>query len=641
MRLLRWLWAAPLVVIVAALVGDLAAYARMPAPQPIPADALAEPLAPIFPGQERALTLPEGDRTFAAVEVALATYLRSPRVTISVCAGGACELTERRLGDNAPVALRLPAGVRGGAVTLRLERIEGGDAIALWGRDGVPFVQGLPPANLGHELERARALAVREGIDGFALRAVLFVLLLAFAFAAPSYFAREGRSAPWRAALLVASLALVRSAFLSAILPPDVAPDEPVHLDYALRLAEHRQLPSIYTDPSGATCRPCSPEQVALVYAAFAAYYGEWTGSSFVKRGPPPPLEDTVLPDPHDAQNRATQACGQTAYYPPLYYLTAALGPALHREAPLLVRVAAARLASWFWGIAAALAAVALGVGLFGGARDGLLLGLLVVLQPMQAMQASVVTNDAALFACSAGCLAALAWLDKRPRGALLALAACAVLGALAKPSFAMFLPVFALLAAGLGRARATIALVPAALAAGAWAHYARGAKRLLISGEPSSVGIGEYVRDLVVEPGRVFALWGKSYWAIWGAHDIVLSDGYYYGVWLLLALAGIGFVIGRSDLRAFVVAGVAASAVAMLTLYVTEYALLRQTGKLLLQGRYLGPFFSLHAALIVIGLRRLGARAGLRFDLGWIAVPILAVLLTGASLAALHRYYA
>ena len=46
-----------------------------------------------------------------------------------------------------------------------------------------------------------------------------------------------------RAALLVAAVALARSAVIAAVIPPFHGPDEAAHFDYVQRLVEARAMP--------------------------------------------------------------------------------------------------------------------------------------------------------------------------------------------------------------------------------------------------------------------------------------------------------------------------------------------------------------------------------------------------------------
>lgn len=436
----------------------------------------------------------------------------------------------------------------------------------------------------------------------------------------------------------VASIALVRGVFLAGLIPPMNAADEPAHFDYVQRLGEDLRLP---TRAPG--CTGYSAENRALTSTLNEPI-------KFRPQRPMPPLSAFVAPEPADPASRATMGCGAAATYPPVYYATAAAAYRLERRAPFLQRFFAARLATVGWGVLTACFAFLLGVAWSGRAIDGLLLGTIVPAQPMIAHLAAVVNSDAAVTACSAGALAAIALLanDGRNRGAYLLLLAATVAGGLSKPLFAFILPILAIAAViALGPRRfgswlrAAAALAPATLAILGWSIHVRAGDKLLpLNHEPYLA-----IAARTLAPDRLYVIWHKTFWMCWGWLDTWIADGYYSALALTAVLAAAGIALGwrRFDGRQRALAWLAAGGTAfmLVEMHLLELVVVRSTGSPLIQGRYLLPLFPLQALAMVTGLRVLSRRFGSWVDGAWSFAALLLVVDAASIARALVRYYA
>lgn len=442
--------------------------------------------------------------------------------------------------------------------------------------------------------------------------------------------------------LFVSVLALLRGLLLAMLTPPFAAADEPAHFDYVQRLAEHGRLPDLGVEP----CHRFSAEGRALEAVAALSI-------AFRPDRPLPPIASFGLPDPLDPASRQTTGCGPAEHYPPLYYASSAAGYRFYGHGPLLQRIFGARLASVGWGALTAVFAFLAGWWWFGRPRDALLLGLVVVCQPVSSFFSSVVNNDAALFACAAGTFAATAWIWRSgPRGpALLLLATSATCGAMAKPTFTFFLPIFAaccVCALGPRRWRAwgltALALAPAAVSAVAWWVFVRRGVGRALGLPPRSLPWGEFVSRAVLDSDRFYAIWVKQYWMAWGWLDATLADPYYRAILLSLALATIGVAVcwrrlDRDDRRlALLTAG--CTVYALTLLYVMEREVVRRHGIPFIQGRYLVPLLPLHAAVLVAGLRALSRTLRSALDSAWLFVAVLVLVDAAAVARTLVRYY-
>ena len=443
---------------------------------------------------------------------------------------------------------------------------------------------------------------------------------------------------PARGALLVAAVALARGLLVAWVIPPFHGVDEPAHFDYAQRLLEARALP----EPT-AGCDELSPEVKAAVVALVEPI-------NFRPERPFPDATGLRMPDPRLASSRATHGCTAVAFYPPLYYASAAAAMAPVRTAPLFTRLLAARSSSVLWGALAAVAACFGGIWLFGTVVAGVQLGLLVALQPMLSFLFSVVNSDAALFA---GCSISLAGMaavhtgQRRARG-LLAVAGGALIAALSKPTLLPMLPcLFVLALAALGfrsrwnALRAAIALTPAAATGLAWSIAAAGAGLGVPAGTPRPIGLRDFLADFVFDRQRLAFLWHRTYWMAWGWADTWLGLHHYVLIGAVLAAAAACALVGWRNLqpsgRGLLAAGALGTALSVGCLYALDFLFVRRTGGGLLQGRYLLGLFPLHAAMLLTAFRA-GAP---RVDPGWSLVAFL-VALDGASvLRALVRYHA
>jgi 4-amino-4-deoxy-L-arabinose transferase-like glycosyltransferase len=415
--------------------------------------------------------------------------------------------------------------------------------------------------------------------------------------------------------------------------------DEPAHFDYVQRLGEDLRLPS--REPG---CTGYSAENRAVTATLEEPI-------KFRPSRPMPPLRAFVPPDPRDPASRATMGCGVSGPYPPLYYASAAVAYRIERDAPFLQRFFAARLVSVGWGMLTAFFAFLLGVTWFGRARDGALLGTIVSAQPMIAHLAASVNNDAAVTACAAGAFAAVAMLakDRTDRRAFLLLLATTLVGGFSKPLFGFILPVlgvgtaFALGPRRLGSwLRSAALLAPSALVMAGWSIHTRFISRL-----PSVTDTRPYleVAKFSFGPGRLYVIWHKTFWMCWGWLDTWLDDGYYSALALVMVLAAAGFVLAwrRLDLRDrwlfwFATAG---SLAIIASFQVVELMIVRRVGQMLVQGRYLLPFFPVQALALVTCLRSLSRRLGSWMDGGWAFAGMLLVVDAASIARALVRYYA
>ncbi|HET9595929.1 MAG TPA: DUF2142 domain-containing protein [Anaeromyxobacteraceae bacterium] len=447
---------------------------------------------------------------------------------------------------------------------------------------------------------------------------------------------------------LLAVAALVRGAFLAGFVPPFHGPDEPAHMDYVQRIAEHGRLPELRIH-----CQAYSLEARALWDAAVKPIVFK----------PDRKLPDLghPAPDPLDPRSRATTGCGPAATYPPLYYASAVPAYLARADAPFLERLFAVRLVSVAWGAAAVWALYLAGAWWFRSRRAGLLVGILGVVQPMLGFLSSVVNSDAALFACAAASFAALAVARRRPsaRGPLVALGIATVAGVLSKPTFSIYLPVLgAACVAALGVrarrswARAAAAIAPAALTAALWSWYVRPAALEVIANPAGQLsksgldlGLRAYLRRFVFDSELFYAIWNRMYWMTWGWVDTNLDPAWYHLLFASVALAGAGVLLGWRTLRArdrgLVVLGAVATAYAIVVMYLLEFLVMRSNGLSFVQGRYLLPLFPVHAAMLLCGYRALGARLSPLLDPAWAFVLTLVVVDLAALMRVLTRFYA
>jgi 4-amino-4-deoxy-L-arabinose transferase-like glycosyltransferase len=355
-----------------------------------------------------------------------------------------------------------------------------------------------------------------------------------------------------------------------------------------------------------------------------------------------------------DAAARATLGCGPHSFYPPIYYLSSAIGYSAARERPLLPRLYASRLASVIWGALGSVAAFFLGYWLLGSVSDGLLLGLLVTLQPMVGFLSAVVNSDSAVLACSTCCFASIAaiYRNRDSKGALIALALFATLGTMSKLTFTILAPIFFLLCLvvlGARRPRAWLlsaaTFLPFLLATLWWSVHSSGGTADRLSGAPRALGAGEFVKSWVLIPARLKDLWINQYWMSWGWADTTLAKSYYQ----LLAAAGIMALIGVAlGWRRFTPRGrwsmvVVATwtVILIILLFAIEYTIVRDTGEPgFVQGRYILPLFPAHAVIMVVGLRELCLRFKAKLDGAWALASMLAIVNVAAICSALLRYY-
>lgn len=449
---------------------------------------------------------------------------------------------------------------------------------------------------------------------------------------------------PWpRAALLAALLFLAKQLLVSGLTPALHAPDEQAHFDYVQRIAESGQLPRCETAGLLASAGSWSPEVRALLA-------GTVTPIAFHPERPLPTLPAGAIGGGPEA--RLTDGCNYVTLYPPLYYQIAALGYRTAAAGTVWQRLFAARLSGSLWGLLAVLSAFAAGV-LFGGrSGDGLLLALLVILQPMASFLFGAVNSDGAVIACGSAAAAAVAWLWRRPLSAapLASLGACALAGALSKPTFVLLLPwlaLVALLVLGWRRPsswlRLALALAPAAAVTLGWTWWMRGVYLSRAGASESGPTLAGYLLELVSNPSRLYLVWVKLYWVGWGWVDVFLRPPAYLFLCggLLASAIGAGFKLrgGSGPERFALLWGATATAGLLATLHLLEWRLLRRGELAFVAGRYLLGLLVPHALMIVLGLRGLGERLSLGRDLAWAAVPALVLLDAAAELRCVARY--
>jgi hypothetical protein len=442
--------------------------------------------------------------------------------------------------------------------------------------------------------------------------------------------------------LLLCGLALLRGVLLAGLIPPMHGTDEPAHWDYVQRIAEAGRLPELRVH-----CAPLASAETRELRRAFM------DGIAFHPERSAPPLEALAPVDPGNPEPRSTAGCGPDALYPPLYFATAAVGYRAAYGAPVLRRLFAGRLASVAWGALSVAFAYMLGACWFEDRRGGTLLALVFLVQPTLAFLSAVVTNDAALFACSTAAFAAVAWARRRPErvGPLILLAAASCAATLVKPTANLILPVLAACTvAALGPSRprswgATLAaLAPAAAAAWAWSILDRSAMDDMIAhAARPPMPVGEYLATAVLDGHRMFE-WFRQYWSVWGWMDTFVREAYYRALALCVGAAAAGALLGWRSLarheRWAVALAAASTAFVVAALFVLDYHVLSWQGLAFIQGRYLLPLLPLHALALVIGLRSLGRWGGARVDGAWTLPALLAIVNGAAVLRALARYY-
>jgi Predicted membrane protein (DUF2142) len=448
-----------------------------------------------------------------------------------------------------------------------------------------------------------------------------------------------------RAALLLALAFLCREVLLLGLTPPLHAPDEQAHLDLAQYLADHQALPLL------------APECVRLEGARFSSEIRSLlaqsvNGINFHPELPSPFPSAVSLPE--GPRLRDSSGCSYVALFPPAYYTFAAGALRLADGRSLPQRLFAARATSICWGLLAVLGAFACGL-LFareepdGGVRCGLLLGLASALQPMTSFLFASVNSDAAALACAglaAACLA-LRTRDPGPRPLLLLAAVCA-LGVFSKPVFTLHLPMVLLFAwaAGprtlRGLCSCGLALVPAAALHFAWmAHLGAAAARRLETVEVP-LTFAQYAHGWLY-PARFAELWLRQFWLSWGWVDVVLRKPWYVAIACVCAAGLWGLAAGLRSLpprsRGFALAGLCTLPLLLAPLLALEYRLVRSGDGALLQGRYFLGLWPALALALLIGLRELGRRLRLRFELA-AALPLVLWLFDLAALQRCARRY-
>ncbi|MFL5312695.1 MAG: hypothetical protein ACJ79H_19845 [Myxococcales bacterium] len=143
-------------------------------------------IGPLRSGSSHALQFPPAGRDYRAVLLDVATWETAPIVRWTACASQQCSSALRWPDDNGTIDVPLPAGVRGGTLTLTVDWILFGE-VGYWGRDAAN-----PSATAVHELgwtvplgragDLARrmsglSLAIVLGIHAAVLGAALIVAL--------------------------------------------------------------------------------------------------------------------------------------------------------------------------------------------------------------------------------------------------------------------------------------------------------------------------------------------------------------------------------------------------------------------------------------------------------------------------------
>jgi hypothetical protein len=442
----------------------------------------------------------------------------------------------------------------------------------------------------------------------------------------------------WLVPSAVGGFALIRGVFLAGFLPAFQSPDEPTHFDYVQVLAERFVLPEL-----GGLCGTgVSPEAQPLLSVSEPVF-------SHMELSMPP-VAAFVTPRT-DMASRYTRGCTYNSYYPPLYYMSAALGYRLKHSSALLTRIYFSRLVSVTWGVVAALAAYLAGLFWWGRRADAFLIALVYAAQPQLGSLFASINNDAALFTLATVAFAATAAVrvSGRPIAWLAVCSLAATLGVLSKLTFILYLPcIFAFAVAALGRSRwrwAVLAMVPAGLAAAGWVAHTYGIAAQRYSVTPISVSAPDYLFKFVLDPKRLQDVWVRMYWMKWGWLDTFLVQGWYLVLELILAFSVAGLVAGWRSLlareRLLVLLAAGTTGFAVLTLYAIEWRTLRGTGQTVIQGRYLLPLFVVHAAVTLTGLRAFSRKLRAAVDGAWVFAAVLLMVNAAAIASALVRYYA
>lgn len=461
-----------------------------------------------------------------------------------------------------------------------------------------------------------------------------------------------------RSLLLVLGLVLLKQLVWLAVLPVWQTPDEPAHFHYVQYLAETGKIPVYHRNqPVNVSAEETSRlERVSYLNSvAFRPdnrprFSGTLVGPGEERFSQDPPL------------SRLNDGNSSAAIYGPGYYGVAAGVYRLLGDRTVIDRVFAVRAVSILFILSITAMAFFLAGELWGGGFVPAMFALVVGFQPMLSMLGVSVNNDAMLVAIASGALLLLSVQLRKGLGLWggLLMGLLIGLGAVTKPQMIYFLALVPGVTVLLGLFRRTTwrqaglylgaMAVPILLTLGPWMVYSHSTYGSWMpppvgADHPQAISFLHYLKQALIEPGtyRFHDLWVVMYWANFGWLDTTFAPGVYKVLGAVGIVSFIGSLVWLRDPgrpgRALLVGAMLVVVSFMAFLYVAEFQFVKQTGGMILQGRYMFPV--LLASMIVLFGGCLALAPPRRQEATAAALAWGVILLNLASLLRIvERYY-
>lgn len=440
------------------------------------------------------------------------------------------------------------------------------------------------------------------------------------------------------------------------VLPLWQTPDETAHFHYVQYLAETGKLPKFSRD-------------LPLNHASEEASRSEtFSGLGFVAYRPKAqamfsdsdlgPEEASLFPP--TASGRLNDGNSTAAVYPPAYYGLGALAYRFAYAGSVVDRVFAVRTIGILFTLVTVAAAFFLAFRIWASPLLAAAFALIVGFHPMLSMLGVSVNNDAMLIALASVAITMLVhhWSAGYSLGRGVALGAVFGLGMLSKPQMVYFGLAAGVLLVSDCLLRRKPRMVPYLLATGAttialygpWLLYCKQVygtymPSLIGSAGQQEIALATYVEHYLFGHGlsRFYELWVVMYWADFGWLDTIMAEPTYriLAGGMLVGLAGAVAMLWQRGQpgKVLVLASLGTSLGFLAFLYAAEYQVLRQTGLLVLQGRYWLPAILPTTFVFVQGWLTL---APTRMRHGTALVLVIASLLFNMAcwLRVIERYY-